>query len=439
MSGPKVVRIVTREEILEICNGMLARVDAALAEWTRVGRQHDCIDEDARAAAQRRRNELAALIAADRFMDLQKQAPEEEAFLRNDIQVRLAKVAAKQAAARLVQRREREAAASLLRSLKSRGASIDSELEQRLARGEAGALAEGFQLLANAADTPAGSRDLAARLGEGIEHRSFADWLAAQPASDTDPAIEKIEMRIAELSSLADEATMARWLARLDEALAAEPARRSLLQDGLDVETGRALSEAKLRAAAATDLRLIIAELAAAGLETSLLSQDIDALNAQALADRITKARSTLEAHRNALCQAARRAAILEGLTGLGYEVTEGMSTTLADNGKLVLRSATRPDYGVEVSPAGERIQMRPVAFTSSGCVGPDKARDRDAETIWCGDVSALQEKLDEIGGELMIEKSTPIGATPLKRIEIAASQVAGEAEAPVKRERTLR
>lgn len=439
MSGPKVVRIVTREEILEICNGMLARVDAALAEWTRVGRQHDCIDEEALAAAQHRRNELAALIAADRFTELQKQAPEEEAFLRNDIQVSLAKVAAKQAAARKVQRREREAAASLLRSLKSRGAALDPELERRLARGEAGALAEGFQLLANAAGTPAGSRDLAARLGVGAEHRSFADWLASQPVSDTDPAIEKIEMRIAELASLVDETTMARWRERLDEALAAEPARRALLQDGLDVETGRALTEVKQRAAAATDLRLVIAELAAAGRETSLLSQDIDALNAQAVAGRISQARSALEAHRSALSQAARRAAILEGLTGLGYEVTEGMNTTLADNGKLVLRSAARPDYGVEVSPAGERVQMRPVAFTSSGGVGPDRTRDRDAETIWCGDVSALQEKLDEIGGGLVIEKSTPIGATPLKRIEIAASQVVAEAEAPVKRERTLR
>ena len=33
MSGPKVVRIVTREEILALCEGQLARVDAALADW----------------------------------------------------------------------------------------------------------------------------------------------------------------------------------------------------------------------------------------------------------------------------------------------------------------------------------------------------------------------------------------------------------------------
>ncbi|MGE8334829.1 hypothetical protein, partial [Pseudomonas laurylsulfatiphila] len=33
MSGPKVVRIVTREEILAICDGHLQRLELALARW----------------------------------------------------------------------------------------------------------------------------------------------------------------------------------------------------------------------------------------------------------------------------------------------------------------------------------------------------------------------------------------------------------------------
>jgi hypothetical protein len=111
MSGPKVVRIVTREEILGICHGQLARIDAALAEWTRIGRRNNCIDEEAVAALVKRRDALVALIASDRFVDFQKQAPIEEAFLRDDMQARLTKVAAEQAAARSRARRERDAAA----------------------------------------------------------------------------------------------------------------------------------------------------------------------------------------------------------------------------------------------------------------------------------------------------------------------------------------
>lgn len=164
MSGPKVVRIVTREEILEICNGMLARVDAALAEWTRIGRRNDCIDDGALAAATRRRDALSALIAADRFMDLQKQAPIEEAFLRDDVQVRLAKVAAEQAAAWSRGRREREAAASLLRTLRSGGEPLDPDLMRGLERGDANALADGFKVLARRSANPTASRALADRL-----------------------------------------------------------------------------------------------------------------------------------------------------------------------------------------------------------------------------------------------------------------------------------
>ncbi len=438
MSGPKVVRIVTREEILEICHGMLTRIDAALSEWKRIGRRNDCIDDEALAAAQRRRDALAALIAADRFMDLQKQAPIEEAFLRNDVQVRLAKVAAVQAAARSRGRREREAAASLLRTLRGTGEPLNPDLERGLERGDAAALAEGFAALARRPAGPTASRELAERLRGDEAPASFADWLATRPATEADPAVARIEARIAELRPYVDETTSAAWGRRLDEALDAEPARRGLLLDGLDVATGRELTEARTRAAAATDLRLLAAELGAAGLDLKALTLGMEALNAAAIATRIEEGRAALEAHRQARASAARRAAVLEGLTGLGYEVTEGMRTTWAQDGRLVVRSASRPDYGVEVSAGGERMQMRPVAFDAGG-VGPDPSRDRDAETIWCGDVSALRESLGDAGGGFVIENALPIGATPLKRIAVAAGEEAAAAAAPVLRERTLR
>jgi hypothetical protein len=164
MSGPKVVRIVTREEILDICNGLLARVDAAIKEWVRVGQRNECVDDEAIAAVQRRRDVLAELIAGDRFTDVQKQAPVEEAFIRGDLQARLAKHAAEQAAARSRGRREREAAASLLRQLQSGAALIDPDLETRLQRGEADAISEGFRILAERSSTASASRELAGRL-----------------------------------------------------------------------------------------------------------------------------------------------------------------------------------------------------------------------------------------------------------------------------------
>ena len=48
---------------------------------------------------------------------------------------------------------------------------------------------------------------------------------------------------------------------------------------------------------------------------------------------------------------------------------------------------------------------------------GADTARDKDAETLWCGDVSALRVLMTAAGGRLEIERALPIGATPLKRV----------------------
>jgi hypothetical protein len=183
---------------------------------------------------------------------------------------------------------------------------------------------------------------------------------------------------------------------------------------------------------------LLLAELDAAGLEASHLRVGTSALDVNGLAARTTAAKSALEAHRAAKAALARRAAVLKELSGLGYELAEGMGTTSVHDGRLVLRNATRPDYGVEVSAAGsgERLQMRAVAFdTPLG--SPDPARDRDAETIWCGDVSMLQERFVKIGGALAIEKALAVGATPLKRIMLDTNTRAATA-VPAPKKQTL-
>jgi hypothetical protein len=316
---------------------------------------------------------------------------------------------------------------------------VEHDLEAGLKRGDPQAIKAGFELLANNAARPAAAGDLAARLREDSAALTFADWLARQPAAPSDPAAHRIEARLDELSPFTDPYTILRWRARLEEAGSAPTTVRGLLLDALEVETSRSLTEARRRARLVSDLRLLLAEAKAAGMAADLSSDDVEALETGAVEFRLAQTRAALNVHRAAKATAARRAAVLEGLIGLGYEVTEAMSTTVAKDGRLVLRSTARPDYGVEVSAAtgGERMQMRAVALEMDGR-GPDLARDRYAETIWCGEVSKLQEKLTAIGGGLSVEKALPIGATPLKRVAVAGTRT-GEEEAPVLRERSLR
>jgi len=439
MSGPKVVRIVTREEMLEISRGHLARVDAALDEWTKVGRRNECIDDEALASAHRRREALAALISDERFLDLQSQASAEEEFLRSNMQERLAKAAAAQAAAHSHERRVRETGASLLRSLHAAGVEIDRNLERGLLSGAAQALSEGFQLMADCSlPAPKASNELAAGFREEGTTQSFGSWLDSQPASPSDPATARIERRLVELGQMLDEDGVAEMRARLNEIETAPHARRSLLLDGLEVESGRRLKAARRHEALLVELRLTLAECTVAGLHVEEEAEGCEQIGADLLEVRIDAMRNALESTRAAAAAAMRRAAVLEGLSTLGYQVAEGMSTATPEDGRLLMRSAARPGYGVEVNSAGSsgRMQMRPVAFDNGGH-GPDPARDKDAETIWCGDVSKLQEHFNTIGGGLSIEKALPVGAVALKRVELADARSDADLSTPLRQERS--
>lgn len=436
MSGPKVVRIVTREELINICEGHLARVDAALDRWISVGQRNECLDEATIAAAQGRRNKLAMLLAADRFMELQKQAPQEEGFLRDDLEHRLAQAAAAQAASRSRDRRASEASASVLSALRKSGRPIAPELEQGLERGDADATSRALLALAPSSRETL-DRELAERLKTHNGSASFAVWMTDAPHDELDPAFAKIATRIAQVRQLNPAAVSKDWEERLVQAEAAPRERRHLMLDALEIETGRSLTAERERAAALSKLEAAIAQARVSGLDVDPWLERIDTLSIDEAKTRLAAIEAAHAQQRKSAAVAASRKALLSALGELGYELTEGMATVWATEGRLVLRNGARPDYGVEVSGSG-RIQMKPVAFERGG-VGPDAAHDRDAETIWCGDVTRLQSALSAAGGALEIERALPIGAVPLKRVAIASSGDEARASAPSLKSKSFR
>ena len=321
-------------------------------------------------------------------------------------------------------RRQGDAAAALLAALRKKGAALDADLEAALSGAADGnadpqALSRGFALLGGeTAPDAAARRALAQSLKDGTKATTLAEWIAAQPTAPLDPVFQRFDGRLAELSLLAGLEGTTPFDTRLVAALApAAAARRSLLFDSLDLDLTAALVAARQQDTQAHDLRLTLAELSL-----------IDAAAAQAITARaerpgadatplLTEAQTALAKARDALAAQARRAAVLQSLAGLGYEVGEGLVTAWVDQGRVVLRKAAQPDYGVEISgdPAGARMQMRVVAFGDEARI--DTARDQDAETQWCGDVATLQSTLAAAGGGLVIERALPVGATPVKRV----------------------
>src|SRR5258708_13261051 len=91
------------------------------------------------------------------------------------------------------------------------------------------------------------------------------------------------------------------------------------------------------------------------------------------------------------------------------------MATAWVNGGRVVLRKAANPGYGVELSGGSKSdlLQVRAVAFSNSTDTR-DTSRDRDIETIWCGEFERLQSFIAKDGGSLAMQPR-PIGQFPLK------------------------
>lgn len=118
MSGPKVVKIVTKKEIIAICEGHLRRLDQAIAQWTKDGGKIDQLTDDEINATLRRRDEFTVLLVQEAFMEIQKRVPEEITYLGSDASRREQIAIEAEALRHKRSRQARENAASLLTALR---------------------------------------------------------------------------------------------------------------------------------------------------------------------------------------------------------------------------------------------------------------------------------------------------------------------------------
>ncbi|WWW34191.1 hypothetical protein V8017_13910 [Stenotrophomonas rhizophila] len=72
----------------------------------------------------------------------------------------------------------------------------------------------------------------------------------------------------------------------------------------------------------------------------------------------------------------------------------------------------------------GGRLQVRAVAPATDR----DRGRDRDIETLWCGEFGRLQALLHGQGTALVIERALGVGEVPLKET-IATATPSGQVQ----------
>jgi hypothetical protein len=437
MSGPKVVRVVTREELEAIGRRQIAAVDAAIAQVRRTLRRFDLEEKALEAALASRRQQLETLLERGRFDDLQRQAAAQADYFQGEAARLERKAMAAIEAAKSRRRRVSDAARSLIAALEASGKPPSAELRDVVSKALTAddaaldacqrVLDRALTALSTYAEAAGGvtegQAELARRLGAGTNATSLAEWLAGQPAT-ADAQTKRLDQVLAELEVRGDASSIEAF-GRRAATIAAEASssQRRLLTDSLILDARAALGRSK----AAEALREELHELQGAlGAYSTAEARDAAQTIAAALAgpdasldaSLATAARATIEEAQRQLAATARRRVVLAGLATLGYEVRETMATAWARDGRLVVRKPGMTDYGVELAAPADaaRLQVRLVGARTP--MQPrSAARDRDHEATWCSEFGTLQALLAERGGDLQIERAVEVGAQPVKTV----------------------
>jgi hypothetical protein len=422
MSGPKVVRVVTREELVAAGTAALARLDAAVAQWKRECGDAELADVH---ATTKRRDDLAAMLAADRFAEFGQAAAKEIDFLDADAGQRRERAAQVRAQERLRQSNGQDLAQALLRA----SSRLDTQMRVELRKAATGLLSLGeldaalsrarqalFQVQVQGASEE--QKALAERLGVNETDTSSEDWRTK--ATKLDIRLQSAFSHLAELEAIgAEDANELEVQLRAAQAVQDEYTRDMRLDTVvLALRSAKAGALAKVKLL--RQVEGLVAELCAAASKsetlTTLRSATLNMKQEQLLL-LVTQGTEELAKAQTAFAADARRKAVLEGLQKLGYQVQEGLTTMTAESGRLVVRSPVGGAYGVElVTGANQKVQVRSVAFDTAR----DTFQDVAEEQRWCGDFDKLQILLRSGGCQVVVEKALGAGTTPLRVVEVA-------------------
>jgi hypothetical protein len=444
MSGPKVIVIVTREEIEAICRGHIAQVEAAIARVVAALKKHGMGTEDKLAGLEKQRTLLLQSFAAERFMEVQKLAPALVEFCVTEV-ARIEERAVKAAEAARNRGRQLADAARGIIELRERQKLPIAEDLRATARGAANAssseldrmqasLDAAFRELTKAsASISKDAEALAGRLGVGAIGTSVQEWLARNPPK-IDEKEQRLDKVLAELRVVSNATVYESFAARAAEIAESGRDRRALLTDSLIMEAAAASARAKEMMKLQLRLEALRGELSTLPGETKAALARIDGAlgtDPAALKTAIGEAEAFITAAKRELAAKARRKAILEALATLGYEVREGMATAWAKDGRIVVRKPGETDYGVQLSAPEDLSKLQVQLVGSDQPASPrDKTRDRDREISWCSDLAGLKALFAAAGGDLSVAHAIAPGEHPVKTVSstiLAPEFVAGQ------------
>jgi hypothetical protein len=432
MSGPKVVRVVTREELLARALDQIASFESALARYATLGRRHD-VDLSADLETHRRVvTELKSLAQTGAWDVIARRSADSVRIVEHERKALEEKLITAATKDRTVRRRLGDAAKAIQREIRGLNlevpgellgviANVDKATPDELRRMDAAVVAASKILVQHTSKSKQLDSKLAKRLATGLNQDSYADWLVSNAVGEESQKLVRLDKIVAELQ-LQDLAKNDTITAAIQRVQTADDSERDLLIDSLTLDLSERLKQNRQRRDELGRLDAFIPRLESVG---STEAQDLlGSMRAALTSDKgedirglELRAAEILKASRAKANAIHQRKALLSGLTALGYEVREGMAIALVENGRLVVKKPAEVEYGVEIvsGAADGRLQVRMVCFQGT----PNPTRDRDTEVIWCGEFSKLQASLSRAGHVLEIEKGLAPGAAPMKREQL--------------------
>lgn len=436
MSGPKVVRIVTKQEVMAICRGRIDAVQDYIEQWRKYASNHDGLTIEEEKAAERRLLTILKMFEREQFLDVQKQCTAEIAALQADMSRIRDEAIAKAELERSMRRRLQYSAETLIKTFEASQRQIPEELlniaasamtakETDLATMSSTLSRILIEYTLSSVEkqrmTPL-QIELSKKLSEGEKLQTLADWKICQDKTiESDRRLDKLLAEIEATEGKGVQPFLDRVTLIAQES---SSSRRSLLTDSLILDLVAHSNERKAKELAIASMREIRSELRrltskpAKDLE-GLLTKAIDSDDTSSVKLLRDKSVALLKEETKAIAGASRREAILKGLSELGYEVRENMATAWAEDGRIVVRKPNEKGYGVELGAVedAEKMQVQLVSFEQANDASKS-SQDLDRETIWCSEFSRLKSLLEKSGTAIHIEKALPVGSKPLKQVK---------------------
>jgi len=436
MSGPKVIRIVTREEKEKRCQVQISKLELEVQRFKAFAKKNESLDKKLEAELESRLHRFNAQDA-DEYEKLEREIPQQLKILktsRRKIEEAIEKKA-------VSSRKLFNNLLKIRKQLMEHCASEDLKLPTSIAKSPSGLLLsdsdlETFRQQVNQAQAAlfpqiatvesalsTEQKELGKRLGLNLRSSSFEHWKGKVDAIEETPQVTRLNKLLSQLKMLEEggrafaifTASANSLLEKIDDPYSAMRCDSLILELSGYIEKSKVFTE---RLQTATDLFLEIEVYLSGDLgdessrEYEKLKNEFASCESENIEVIISRATTLRDEVKNQFEGESRRQVILQGLADLGYSVSETLQTVWVKDGSLVLAKSDKAPYGVELvgNAALDKCQVRVVGAEDRN-TGADKA----AEETWCEDFASMHKKLSNDGTEISVQKATLAGEVPLK------------------------